>query len=96
MKRNKKRNKSIILRFFILIFCAYFTVTLAGLWKELDAKNKELTAAIKQHEALLNDVEQLKSLLNSDNNSEIIEKAARERLGYIFSDEQLFVDVSGD
>lgn len=96
MKRSKKKNKSIFLRFFVLIFCAYFTVTLASLWKELDAKNKELAVAIKQHETLLNDVKELKTLLNSDNNSEIIEKAARERLGYIYSDEQLFIDVSGN
>jgi cell division protein FtsB len=29
------------------------------------------------------------------NNKQIIEKAARERLGYVYSDEQVFIDISG-
>ena len=28
-------------------------------------------------------------------NAQLIEKAARERLGYIYSDEQVFIDISG-
>ena len=40
--------------------------------------------------------EQLRSMLEEESNDKIIEKAARERLGYIYSDEQIFVDISGN
>lgn len=95
MKRKVKKNKSIILRLFILGVCAYFTVTLAGLWSDLNDKQKELDSLNEQYAAQQNDVEELRSMLNSDSDKQIIEKAARERLGYIYSNEQVFIDYSG-
>ncbi len=96
MKRKVKKNKSIILRLFILGVCAYFTVTLASLWGDLNDKKKELEILNEQYTAQQNDVEELRSMLNSDSNKQIIEKAARERLGYIYSNEQVFIDYSGN
>ena len=87
--------KSIILRLFILGVCAYFTITLAGLWNSLNEGMAELEALNEQYDAQVNDIEQLKALLNSESDTQIIEKAARERLGYIYSDEQVFIDISG-
>ena len=87
--------KSIILRLFILGVCAYFTITLAGLWGSLNESRAELDALNEQYEAQVNDIEQLKAFLNSESDTQIIEKAARERLGYIYSDEQVFIDISG-
>jgi len=43
-----------------------------------------------------NDIAELKAMLQDESNTQIIEKAARERLGYIYSDEQVFVDISGN
>ena len=37
-----------------------------------------------------------KELLSEGNEAKIIEKAARERLGYVFEDEQVYVDISAD
>ncbi len=87
--------KSIILRLFILGVCAYFTITLAGLWNSLIEGRAELEALNEQYAAQENDIEQLRALLESDSDTQIIEKAARERLGYIYSDEQVFIDISG-
>ncbi len=95
MKRKVKKDKSIILRLLILCVCAYFTVTLASLWGDLNDKRNELSALNEQLAAQQNDVEELRSILNSDSNKQIIEKAARERLGYIYSNEQVFIDYSG-
>ena len=41
-------------------------------------------------------IEYLSNLLESGNEKKIIEKAARERLGYVYADEQIFIDVSGN
>lgn len=95
MKRKAKKERSIVLRLLILVVCAYFTVTLASLWGDLNDKRKELAALNEQLVAQQNDVEELRSMLDTDSNKQIIEKAARERLGYIYSNEQLFIDYSG-
>ena len=97
-KSNKKnrKNKSVLLRLFILAVCCYFTFTLADLWNELNRSRKELSELQAEQAKITQDNEELKALLNSDSNKEIIEKAARERLGFIYSDEQVFVDISGD
>lgn len=97
MKRNKKakKNKSIILRMLILCVCAYFTVTLASLWGELSDKQSELKAVQQKYDSMVNEVEELRSLLNSDD-KKIIEKAARERFGYAYPNEQIFKDTSGN
>lgn len=96
MKRKVKKKKSVILRLLILFVCGYFTVTLAGLWSELNKSRQELAQLEAQHTQISQDIEEYKALLNSDSDKEIIERAARERLGYIYSDEQVFIDISGN
>lgn len=91
----KKQNKSIILRLLIIAVCCYFTLTLADLWGELNDSRKEYSLLVSERDKLSQDIEEYKELLNSDSDKEIIEKAARERLGFIQSGEQVFVDISG-
>ena len=96
MKRKPKKQKSIILRLLILGVCAYMTVTLGSLWNVLSDTKNERDTLKEQYDQEINDIEQLKSMLESDSDDKIIEKAARERLGYIYSDEQIFIDISGN
>lgn len=95
MKKKTKKNKSIILRLFILGVCAYFSVTLASLWGDLNDKRQTLAELKEQLSNQQNDVEELRAMLNAESDKQIIEKAARERLGYIYSNEQVFIDYSG-
>jgi len=95
MKRKAKKNKSIILRLMILGVCAYFTVTLVSLWRVLDDKRAELKVSQQKYDAMLNEVDELRSLLESDD-KKIIEKAARERFGYAYPNEQIFKEISGN
>ena len=94
--KKQKRQKSILLRVFILFVCGYFAVTLGSLWGKLNDSIKELEDLKAQLQAEENEVEELREVLNADSDTPLIEKAARERLGYIYSDEQVFVDISGD
>lgn len=96
MKRKPKKNKSIILRLFIVGVCAYMTVTLASLWNSLSESRAELAQLKEQLEEEENDIEELRAMLEADSDTQLIEKAARERLGYIYSDEQVFIDISGN
>lgn len=94
--KKQKKQKSILLRVFILFVCGYFAVTLGSLWGKLNDSVKELEDLKAQLQAEENEVEELRAILNADSDTPLIEKAARERLGYIYSDEQVFVDISGD
>ena len=93
MKKKKRRNKSIILRIMILGVCAYMVFTFAGLWNDSTKQLNELKA---QYSAEKNDIEELKAMLEDGSKTKIIEKAARERLGYVYPDEQIFIDISGN
>ena len=96
MKQKPKKQRSVILRLLLLGVCAYMTVTLASLWNVLAESKKEREGLKLQYNQEVNDIEQLRSMLEEESNDKIIEKAARERLGYIYSDEQIFVDISGN
>ena len=96
MKRKQKKNKSIILRLFVLLVCGYFTITLGSLWGSLNESLKELETLKEQLATEQNEVKELKALLAAEDDTPLIEKAARERLGYVYSDEQIFIDISGD
>ena len=96
MKQKPKKQKSILLRLIVLGVCAYMTVSLASLWNVLNESKKEREELKEQYNQQINDIEELRSMLESDSNDKIIENAARERLGYIYSDEQIFIDISGN
>lgn len=95
MKRKPKKNKSIILRLFILGVCVYMTVTLTSLWNSLRESRSKLSELREQLAEEQNDIDELRAMLDAESDDKLIEKAARERLGYIYSDEQVFVDISG-
>ena len=96
MKRKPKRESSIILKVFCLGVCVYVFANLVNLWSTLNDSQEELKALKEEYAATENDIAELKAMLADESNAQIIEKAARERLGYIFSDEQVFIDVSGN
>lgn len=94
MKRKPKKQRSIIVRLLVLGVCAYMAITLGNLWNNLNEANKELKKLQQQKEIITVEIEEYKSLLNGDE-KKIIEKAARERLGFHYPEEQVFKDVSG-
>lgn len=96
MNRKPKRKRSIILKLLILAFCGYMVVSLSNLWSTLDKSQKELEELKITYSNEQKSIEELKELLKDESNKQIIEKAARERLGYIYSDEQIFIDISGN
>lgn len=95
MKR-KNKNKSIILRVLVLGVCVYMILTLLNLWSTLNQSRQKLKSLQADYQTEQNDIEELREILKDDSNTQIIEKAARERLGYIYSDEQVFLDISGN
>lgn len=96
MTAKRKRKKSVILRLLVLCVSVYMIVTLAGLFKTLDESQNKLNALEEKYRSELAQVEELKALLEEGSQSAIVEKAARERLGYVYSDEEIYIDISGN
>lgn len=96
MKQKPKRKKSVIVRLIVLGVSVYMVATLIGLGNQLARDRETLAQYESQRDALKLENEELKALLDSDSHSAIIEKAARERLGYVYSDEEIYIDISGN
>ena len=95
MKNAGKQGGSIIWRIAVFIMSVYMVITLCGLWGELISKKNEyneLQAIKKEKNARIEDY---KALLGGSE-EEIIEKAARERLGFVYAEEQVYIDNSGN
>jgi cell division protein FtsB len=92
----KKKDKSIILRVLVLCVSVYLIYSLSSLWTELAEGKKRLDEYNQQIAETEQKIEEYKILLEDGNEKEIIEKAARDRLGYVFADEQVYIDVSGN
>ncbi len=91
-----KKKKSILLRVLLLVFAGYMIFRLGSLQVEMISLKKEYKAEQAKVDKLNLEIDELKHLLDKGSEAEIIEKAARERLGYVFSDEQVFIDISGN
>lgn len=92
----RERKKSVLWRLLIIGISVYMIATLVGLWSTLNDSRAELRELEAQLSVQQTDIDELKSLLESDSHDELVERAARERLGYVYSDEQIFIDISGN
>ncbi len=96
MKQKPKRRKSVIVRLIVLGVSVYMVSNLIGLGNQLARDRETLTQLINERDAIELENEELEALLNSDSYADIIEKAARERLGFVYSDEEIYIDISGN
>lgn len=95
MSGKQKAKKSIFVRILVIGVSVYMIITLAGLWKDLNESRLKLLALKAEYTAEQAEVEELKSILEDGSQTELIEKAARERLGYVYPDEEIYADNSG-
>ena len=96
MSAKRKPQRSVMVRLLVLGVSLYMIITLVGLWNDLSDKKSELAVKNSQLDLKQSEITRLKELLEDGSESKIIEKAARDRLGYVYSDEQVFLDISGN
>ena len=91
MKASKsKQHHSVLLRLALLAFSIYLIVSMWSVHAELTQKEKELSDKQAALESYLLQNEELTNLLRTGSDKEIIERAARDRLGYVYKDEIVF------
>ena len=93
-KRNKKH--SVIQRLLLLAVSVYLLYSLGDLQYQLIAQKKEYAALEEKKNVMSQQIAELEHLLEDGTEAEIIEKAARERLGFVFADEKVYEDISGN
>ena len=92
----KAKKRSIILRLLVIFVSVFMITKLFGLLNDLNEKKSELNALNEELKTKQADVEELKNLIENGSKEQIIEKAARQRLGFVYSNEEIYVDISGN
>lgn len=96
MRQKPKRKRSIIVRVAVLCLSVYMIATLIGLGNKYAELKEEESRLLDYKSSLELSNQELEALLESDSHKEIIEKAARERLGFVYSGEEIYIDISGN
>lgn len=95
-KKGQRKRKSVILRLILLIFSAYCIYSISSYAVDLIKIKQESAEVIKQNNETQLAVDELQHMLDSEDNSEIIEHAARDKLGYVYSYDQVYTDISNN
>ena len=94
VKKIKNRKHSIILA---VLFCAlvcYFVATLISLQMQVRAQENNIEGLKNQYQQQIDENAELQQLIEEGNESEYIEKIAREQYGYAKPDERVYYDSS--
>ena len=74
---------SIIIRVVLLLFAVWMIYYLGSLIKDYNSLQSELAATIARRDELTLEVAEKAKLLETGNDADVIEKAAREKLGFV-------------
>ncbi len=98
MKKVKEKlikGKGIVYKFAVVAFLAYGLFNIVSLNFDVASKEQELQELNDQVEILEQQNEEALRQSELDENNEYIEKVAREKLGYAYPNERIYVDISG-
>jgi cell division protein FtsB len=91
----KAGRKNIILKLCLLAVCGSAAVALLDMHAEITTRRQQVEAMRKQNvaQSMLN--KDLRRRIEAGLDDETIEYLARERFGYAYPDEIIFIDISG-
>lgn len=93
-KMRKKKRVSLAIKLFVVLFALYSAVQLVGLQIKINAKKQEQEDLKLQLEQQKTANDQLEDMLESGYDEDYIASLARDKFGYGYSGEQVFVDTS--
>ena len=88
--------KSYFFRFALLAFAVYLVCNCISLQVDLINQKQTLLEQQQENSKLELEIARLSILIENGEDSDFIEDAARERLGYVFPDEEVYKSVSGN
>ena len=96
MRRSKRTQKSIFVRLLVIGVAVFMISTLIGLCNTLNEERIKLARLQEEYASLQGEIEELTYILSDESQTALIEKAARERFGYVYTNEEIYIDVSGN
>ena len=88
--------KSYIFRIALLCFACYIVIRCIKLQIEL-VNQKQVLAEQKQQNAEIQlEIDRISNLIETGDDADFIEDAARERLGFVFPNEEVYKSVTGN
>ena len=96
MAAKAKKRGSIILRVVLVLFSVWMIVYLGSLIKSFSSLQNELDLALKRRDELALEIAEKSKLLESGDDAEFIERAARDKLGFVYANENVYIDISGN
>jgi len=94
-RTKEKKNRSLFLRLAVIAFGVYILYALVSFQVDITKKRAELEAAKEEYNRQQIENEELQRTLDTYGTNDFIESMARDKLGYAYSDEHFYVDVSG-
>lgn len=98
-KEVKKKNSSFrsrLLKIAVAFASVYLVVSFISGQIEVAAKQHQLAEITAQVEQQAEKNKELQAMMDAENEDTYIERIAREKLGYAYPNERIFVDISGD
>ncbi|MEG1996456.1 MAG: septum formation initiator family protein [Oscillospiraceae bacterium] len=97
MPKDKVRaKKSKIIKFAIFAFVVYVVVSIVIMQMDISKRKEQLASVMQEQEEQSIVNEDLKNILNSGDEKEYIMRIAREKFGFVFPDERVFMDTTGE
>ncbi len=96
MAAESKRQSSIILRVILVLFAFGMIFYLGSMIKEYSSTANDKASVIAKREEKQLELNELSDMLENGNDKDFIERAAREKLGYVYRDEHKYIDISGN
>lgn len=94
-RRKSAKTGNIILRVALLALSIYMVYSMISLQAQLAAKKREL----EQNKQIISEqkmsIEEIKQLLKNGSKDDLIERAARDKLDFVYKNEEIYEDISG-
>lgn len=93
-KKRKPQKHSFILTLALLLAAGYFVIGFISTQLEIREKEKEAAAVRTQVEQQQAENARLQAVVDGGDESEYMERVAREKLGYVMPDEKVYYDIT--
>lgn len=95
-KKKVKKTKGIIVAVALLVFTIYIVISLILIGNDIKAKRQQTIQLQTQIIDKKTVNKELQDLIDNGADAEYIIKIAKEKLGLIYPDERVYVDISGN
>ena len=96
MDKNKKKKTNPIVKICLTAFTFYIVICLVDSQIDISKKRDELESINEKIAIQKVDNKKLERIINSEEDDEYIEKLARDKLGFAYPDEKIYIDISGN